>query len=243
MEDESLSKKEKRALAKEKKQAEKQKANVTSKVKTWGIVLVVLGLLGYGGWKLWSWIQTPVEVPSEATVVLENEWIKGNPEAAVTLIEYGDFQCPACAAYAPLVKQVSEEMTDTLRVVYRHYPLTQIHPNAIPAAQAAEAAGMQGKFWEMHDMLYEKQEEWSEQSNAEELFISYAEELELDIEKFKSDYDSSEVRDAIAADTVLGNQTGVSGTPTFVLNGQSIRAPQSVEAFKALIESAIPTEN
>ncbi len=241
-EKESLSKKEKRALAKEKKQTKRRNGVLANKAKVWGVVLLVLGLLGYGGWRLWAWIQTPVGIPSEATTVLDDEWIKGSPDAPVTLIEYGDFECPACAAYYPLVKQVSEEMSDTLRVVYRHFPLTQ-HKNAHPAAAAAEAAGMQGKFWEMHDMLYERQNEWANDSNPSDIFVSYAKELELDIEKFKSDVDSDVVDKAIAADIVMGNQTGVSATPSFVLNGQLIRAPRSVDKFKSLVQSVIPSES
>ncbi len=243
MEEETLSKKEKRALAKEKKSSDRLKSSRSNTVKVWGVVLIIIGLIGYGGWRLWTWIQTPIDLPEDVTMVSESDWIRGNADSELTLIEYGDFQCPACGSYAPLVKQVEEEFPETLKVVFRHFPLTSIHPNAYPASQAAEAAGRQGKFWEMHDKLFETQKEWSLESKPEEYFERYAEELELNLEQFKSDYKSSEVSDAIAVDIALGNQTGINATPTFILNGQQIRAPQSLEGFKALIESAQSPQN
>src|SRR5690606_6220908 len=108
------------------------------------------------------------------------------------------------------------------------FPLVNSHPNAFPAARAAEAAGRQGKFWEMHDLLYDRQESWSTERNAKDTFVSYAEELELDMDKFKNDYESSDVENSISYDMVLGNKTGVSYTPTFVINGAIVRLPGSV---------------
>lgn len=243
MEEEKLTKKEKRELAKEKKHSERQKQSVFNAIKVWGVVILLVGLIGYGGWRLWTWIQTPVDLPSDVTAVTETDWVRGNPNAELTLIEYGDFQCPACGSYAPLVKQVEEEYPETLKVVFRNFPLTSIHPNAYPASQAAEAAGRQGKFWEMHDKLFETQKEWSSESDPMTYFEKYASELELDVEQFKFDVNSSEVSDAIAVDIALGNQTGINATPTFILNGQQIRAPQSLDGFKALIESAKSSGN
>lgn len=165
------------------------------------------------------------------------DWIKGAPltDSGVTLIEYSDFQCPACGAYYPLVKQIIKDFPN-LTVVYRHFPLAQ-HGNARIAAQAAEAAGKQGKFWEMHDLLFDNQRFWSEEKNAESIFKTYAQKLALDMDKFKADFDSGEVKNKIEADVQSGTAQ-INGTPTFFLNNQKIENPQSYEQFKKIIQQA-----
>ncbi|MBI4232538.1 DsbA family protein [Candidatus Peregrinibacteria bacterium] len=174
------------------------------------------------------------------TEVADGEWIKGNPDAKVTLVEYSDFQCPACKSRETIVKSLIGEFGNHIKFVYRHFPLQSIHANAHLAARASEAAGIQGKFWEMHDAIFNNQETWEGLSNAsaEELFTSYAEELGLDIDKFSSDIDSSEVRDAVDADYASGEEAKVAGTPTFFLNGKEIK-PNSYEDYRALIRTAI----
>lgn len=166
-----------------------------------------------------------------------SDWTKGSPlaEAKVVLTEYSDFQCPACSLYFPLIKKVSEEFKN-LTVVYRHFPLPQ-HKNARPAAQAAEAAGKQGKFWEMHDMLFENQKAWSESNKAEEIFISYAEKLGLDIQKYKQDFDSSETKTKLTADYQSG-VSEINGTPTLFINNQKIENPRNYEELKNIIQQA-----
>ena len=168
-----------------------------------------------------------------------DDWIKGGIRAGVTLIEYGDFQCPACASYAGVVKELASTFPNELRIVYRHFPLTQIHRNALPAARAAEAAGKQGKFWEMHDLLFEKQGLWSNEGNAVALFLEYAKSLGLDEEKFKRDYDSSEVRARIEAQLASANALGLNSTPSFLLNGKKLLNPKTLADFQALVEAAI----
>lgn len=165
------------------------------------------------------------------------DWIKGAPlkDTKVTLIEYSDFQCPACGAYYPIVKQLSQEFKN-LSVVYRHFPLAQ-HANARPAAQAAEAAGQQGKFWEMHDLLFGNQNAWSDSNTAEQIFIAYAQSLELDMEKFKTDFNSAETKNKIEADYQSG-ASEIDGTPTFFLNDKKIQNPQSYEDFRSIIQQA-----
>lgn len=170
-----------------------------------------------------------------STAVNTEDWSKGNPEAKVTLIEYSDFQCPACATYYPLVKKISEDMPDEVLVIYRHYPLTSIHPQADLAAQAAEAAGVQGKFWEMHDKLFDNQDAWVGRSDAEDIFIAYAGDLGLDTEKFKIDIASDAVKDAIRDDKRSGNQALVEGTPTLFLNGNKINNPRSYDKLRQAI--------
>lgn len=164
------------------------------------------------------------------------------PNEKVVLIEYGDFQCPACgAAYQPL-KQAKALFKDQVTFVFRHLPLSQIHPNAFAAARAAEAAGMQGKFFEMHDKLYETQNAWGEVStNQQKLFEGYAEELGLDMNKFRTDYASEAVAERINRDIATAKGTfDASGTPTFILNGEKIENPAATkDAFAKMLSDAI----
>lgn len=164
----------------------------------------------------------------------------GNLSSGVVLIEYGDFQCPACGQYYPLVKQIKETYKDKIVFQFRNYPLVQIHRNAFVASRAAEAADKQGKFWEMHDLLYENQQTWAEASNPNTFFESFAKQLGLDITKFKQDLASQETNDKINADIQAGQAIGASSTPTFVLNGKKIeKNPGSIEDFNKLIDDAI----
>lgn len=160
-------------------------------------------------------------------------------EGPVTLVEYSDFQCPACGAYWPLLKQLQTDFPGKLILVYRHFPLRRIHPNADAAAQAAEAAGRQGKFWEMADLIFAGQAEWAKSGNAEEQFEKYAQQLGLDLVKFKDDADSSEIKQIIQQDLNEANAMNLSGTPSFFLNGQFIQGPGSYEAFKTLIAKQV----
>jgi protein-disulfide isomerase len=176
--------------------------------------------------------------------VTKNDHVRGAVDGTVTLVEFGDFQCPACAAYEPLVRQVLADNKKTLKVVYKHFPLIQIHPNALLGAKAAEAAGVQGKFWEMHDMLYDKQAEWSTGLNARDLIMTYAADLKLDTKKFAEDLTSKAVEDKVFAEAKEGTALGVQGTPTFFLNGKKITNPSSLEAFdKLILEAAAKVTN
>ena len=170
----------------------------------------------------------------------EGEWMKGNPEAAVTLIEYSDFQCPACRSSAPMARNVAQEFSNHLKLVYRHFPLTRIHDNALVTAQAAEAAGLQGKFWEMHDMIFDKQGEWSKVSTGEAatMLTGYASEIGLDVDKFKEDLVSKEVKDAVQEDMDGALDADLPGTPSFILNGEKL-SPKSYEDFRSLIRTAV----
>ncbi len=175
------------------------------------------------------------------TTINNTDWTIGADNARVTLIEYADFQCPACAAYDPLVKKLTEEFKDdSFRLVYRHFPLRSIHQNANLAAWSAEAAGMQGKFWEMHDLIYENQSEWASQySNAEETFVGYAKNLGLDIIKFESDLRSNEVKEKVDKSYKDAVSIGLNSTPSFFLNGKKIPNPRGYDEFKVVIEEAL----
>ncbi|MDZ7786353.1 MAG: DsbA family protein [Candidatus Saccharibacteria bacterium] len=162
-----------------------------------------------------------------------------DPDSVVTLTEYGDFQCPACASYYPLVKQIAEKYKNDIAFEFKNFPIVSNHPNAMAAHRAAEAAGLQGKFWEMHDMLYQQQQSWSNAGNPAGTFRSYAESLELDMERYDTDVSSREVNAAIQEDMQQGEDLNVQGTPGFVLDGQLIENPRSIEDFERIIEDAI----
>ncbi len=161
------------------------------------------------------------------------------PGVGTVLIEYSDFQCPACGVYYPIIKALQQEFGESIVFVYRHFPLRQIHANADLAARSAEAAGKQGKFWEMHDMIFENQKDWASQSNAKKSMIEYAQSLNLDAERFKTDLDSKEVKEKVNNDYLSGIQAKVNAVPTFFLNGTKLQNPESYEEFKKLLEEAI----
>ena len=147
--------------------------------------------------------------------------IRGAADAPVTLLEYGDYQCPTCALYHPVLMELLSRYSGKLKLEYHHFPLIEIHPNAMGASTAAEAAADQGKFWEMHDLLYEHQAEWSKNPNAEAMFLQFALQLGLDSNRFMQSMRAPATRDRILADVTRGVPV-VKGTPTFVINGQPI---------------------
>lgn len=168
----------------------------------------------------------------------------GNKDSKVVLIEYGDFQCPACGSAYPNVKEVTEAHKDKLAFIFRNNPLTAIHPNARAGSAAAEAAGLQGKYWQMHDVLYENQTSWSSASTDERttLFVNYATQIGVkDIAKFKADMDSKAVNSKIDFDLALGKRVPVTGTPTLLLDGKKVESTvwSDKEKFKAAVEDAL----
>ena len=206
------------------------------------IKLVAIAVLGLGIFGIWKYASAPTAAPSGNSIldITEKDWVKGGSDAKVTLVEYTDFQCPACGAYHPIVKQLTEEFGDKLRVAIRHYPLVQIHKNALPASRAAEAAGRQGKFWEMYDFLFENQAEWSAADDPmKSIFPSYAGRAGLDIEKFRQDMRDASLDDKINHDRETGNELKIAGTPSFFLNGQVLKNPKSIEEFKKAVEEAL----
>jgi protein-disulfide isomerase len=182
--------------------------------------------------------ESSAQITGDIPAVDAGDWVRGNQLATKTLIEYSDFQCPACKAYYPIMKDVEKELGASVRIAYRHFPLTQIHKNALPASTAAQAAGRQGKFWEMHDMLFDKQEAWSSLPDATDTFVDYAKELNLDAAQFRTDMESSETKERVQRDIRSGTAAGIPGTPTFFLNGKRIESPRSTASFKAALEAA-----
>lgn len=202
----------------------------------WGIAILVLGGMIFGMVKIASRNSSDdKQLLSLVDNINESDWIRGDKEAKVIITEYSDFQCPACASYYEIVKMAHKEFGNKLAIVYRHFPLRQIHANADMSALSAEAAGNQGKFWEMHDMIFENQKKWEGDKNAKEIFIKYAEDLGLISEQFKKDLDSKELKEKVEADYQSGVKAGVNHTPTFFVNGKEIQNPRSYEEFKNII--------
>ena len=181
----------------------------------------------------------PEAQPSIPEVTAE-DWSKGNLDSEIVLVEYSDFQCPACKARLPLIEKILEEFSSHIKFVYRHMPLTSIHNNAMMAAQATEAAGMQDKFWEMHDMLFEKQSEWSglSKSDFRDELVVYAEEIALDIVKFAEDLESGAVEDLVDEDRDGAKAAEVNSTPTFYFNGEQIN-PKTYEEYREIIREGL----
>lgn len=150
--------------------------------------------------------------------------VQGAANSKVILVEYGDFQCPSCRGAHPNVNTLLEEYGDRITFIFRNFPLTTIHPNARAAAAAAEAAGLQGKYWDMNSLLYEAQKSWEAQdaTTRTNTFRSYALQLGLDVTKFEADIASKNVNQKISFDQALGKREGLSGTPSFFLNGQKL---------------------
>jgi protein-disulfide isomerase len=238
-EQQPLTKAERRALKKEKKKmAQQGSQSPISRLTTYIVIgLIVLGL----GW-IWYSRSTPAteQAALPMDTVAESDWRLGNADAKVTFIEYSDFQCPACKAYRDLIEGLHEKYDDSqLAIVFRHFPLKTIHPQATLAAQAAEAAGKQGKFWEMHDLLFDNQADWAGKRNAEELFVTYAKSLELDEQQFLADISAGETKAAVENDYRSGVSNRINSTPTFFLDGERIGNPQSIEEFSQLIDEKL----
>ena len=173
----------------------------------------------------------------EAMLVREDSWKKEAPGTQVTLVEFLDPECEACRAMYPVVQRVLDEYEGRITFVVRYFPL---HGNSVGAAVAAEAAGVQGKYWEMYSLLFENQPEWGEKSTPQtEVFISYAEALSLDIQRFRQDLENPAFIEKVARDRKDGIAAGVRGTPTFFLNGAQIGNVMAYEELKTKLDSAL----
>jgi protein-disulfide isomerase len=165
-------------------------------------------------------IPAPTQAPS-STAGLTRPNVKVS--SPVVLEEYGDYQCPPCGQLYPELKQIEHEYGNQVQIVFHHFPLAKMHKNAMAAAHAAEAARNQNKFWEMHDRLYRNQKEWAELDDPRPVFMSYARELDLNLDRFKQDMESNQVDQRISADIQRGASLGVTGTPTIFLDTHMLR--------------------
>jgi protein-disulfide isomerase len=208
------------------------------------IWFVVIAVLIGGLWLLINAANAPLTPPPPAEIqnvppVSKTDFIRGNPNAKITLIEYADFQCPACAAMHSTIKQLEGDFKDNLRLIYRFFPLTNAHQNAMISAQAAYAASLQGKFWEMHDIICENQDGWSDSTQPKTIFTDYAKKIGLNLNKFNSDIDSDSTKKFVTDEQNKGLDLGINGTPTLFLNGKEIQNPATYEDFKKLIQDEI----
>ncbi len=168
----------------------------------------------------------------------------GSNKNSVTLLEYGDFQCPSCGQYYPILKELKRKYSGEVEFQFSHFPLDKIHPHARAAHRAAEAAGLQGKFFEMHDLLYENQQTWSSLGDAINIFTNYAKQLNLDMTKFDQDMRSGTANATINSDVAAGQTAGATGTPTFVLNGKKLDDnPRDLASFSKVLEDAVHAKN
>lgn len=181
-------------------------------------------------------------VHKEVTSVSKDDHITWSPSKKHLLVEYGDFQCPACKAYHTILKTQIEasgsgmpEVTKNITFVFRDFPLTNIHQHAMEAVQAAEAAGRQNKFYEYGDILFDKQEEWAALPSATDYFMKIAKQLKLDEKKFKADMNSAGVKNKIDSDLSSGTAADVQGTPTFFLDGKKLEDISSFDDFKKIL--------
>lgn len=243
MEDQSLTKKERREQRKAVQVTEQMKASRQANQRKWFIVfmvivavIVVVGVIraisGFGDGP------TSGDAPDPT---------KGNVNATVHVVEYSDFQCPFCATTGPLLSRLATEFGDKISIEYNDFPLTTIHDNAFPAAEAAQCAFQQDKFWEYHDTLFLKQSAWSIERDPLDLFKQYASELELDTEQFADCVQSHDTRASIREDMQEGAQADVSGTPTIFVNGNRVADTQTYTAISAAVQEALnentaPTE-
>lgn len=202
-----------------------------------GITLLSFALL-FGFAILVSESGSSPEEKSTALTVTEKDWTYGNKDSKVVVVEYLDFQCPACARVYPMTEKIKDEYKDRVLFVVRNFPLPN-HSNGLISAKFVEASGKQGKYWEMYKLMYERQENWSESKDPASIFQSYAKELKLDISKLNVDINSEEIKNKIETDISTAKIVGVNETPTFYLNGSSMKTPSDLTSFKKLLDDEL----
>ena len=207
---------------------------VSKEAKIWiGIIVLVIVVMG-GIFALGNRSSKQPATNSQNVVRSDSHKLGSGK---VTVVEFGDYQCPACGAAYPITKQMLSNYGDKITFVFRNYPLPQ-HANAPEAAQAAEAAASQGKFWEMHDILYATQNDWANLSDPTSNFVGYAQQLGLNIDTFKQAVQAKQYASVISTDKSDGDTLGISGTPTFYVNG--VAQPDfSYNTLKGAIEAAL----
>lgn len=213
----------------------------------WAIIGVLI-IIVVGG--IWISNNKNKSTTSNSNVPPTNH-VEGKGSTGIKLVEYGDYECPICEMYYPVVKQTQAQFNDQIYFQFRNLPLTSIHQNAFVGARAAEAAAMQNQFWQMHDLLYENQNSWAQSSNPQQFFTQYAKQLGLNVSKFQTDESSDYVNNVINADMNEFNKTNQQeATPTFFLDGKYISNSNLVDAsgqpsaqkFAAVISQAIASK-
>ena len=238
---EKPSKKERKELKKlewEEKLKTEKRNKMLKQIGIWIGAAAILIASVYGLIQLANSPQTNPDL-AKLPPITKEDIATGNPKAKAVLVEYADFQCPACAVYQPFINQLLIDFKDQIYFAYRFFPLFQTHKNAMISAQAAYAANLQGKFWEMDNLLYTTQKSWENSSNAKEIFIDYAKTLKLDMKKFEADLESDQGKKTINEQYSQGLNIGVNSTPTFFLNGVKIENPRGYNDFKQLVQNEI----
>jgi len=213
------------------------------------IVIVLVAAVGSGWWLVRSSRQatnanananTPTPDPGAEPKGAQPPHVRGNPNAPVTVEEFADFQCPSCGAYYPELKKIESEFGDKLKVIFRERPLVPPHEHALIAAQAAEAAGLQGHFWEMHDKLYENQTIWSVANDLVPIFVDYAKQIGLNTDQFMKDLNGEAVATRIFQDGKRAHFFGIVSTPTFIVNGKEAKDDNwKPEGLRSMIRQAV----
>lgn len=205
------------------------------------LITLVVVILAIGGIFIFTNHKSSTQTTTASSSATVSNHVEGDLKSPVKLVVYGDFQCPACGAFYPIESQVLQKYLSQISFTFREFPLTSLHPNAWSAARAAEAAGLQGQFFPMYNLLYQYQNSWSNLGNPQPFFDQLASGLKLNINKFNSDYASSAVNNTINADYQSGLKLGVQGTPTFYLNGKQLDNTKidTVTSFEAAIQKAI----
>lgn len=200
------------------------------------IVAVLIGVFAFTGKK---------DDSGSAGKVGLSHHITGQGASGVTLVEYGDYQCPFCGEYYTTLKQVLQEYDKQIYFQFRNFPLTSLHPNAFAGARAAEAASLQGKFWEMHDLLYQNQDQngasgWVASSDPlNKYFVSFAQQLGLNVAQFKEDFGSDKVNAQVNADLAEANRLGLTGTPAFFVDGKQVQISNTLADFQKILDAEI----
>jgi protein-disulfide isomerase len=192
----------------------------------------------------WWFIAAQLPIPENektkpSNQILSSDWYLGNPNAAIKIVEYSDFQCPACSRYSGIGEQLVALLGDQIGFAYRHFPLREIHPNANLAAQATEVAGKSGKFWEMAQILFTTQQEWSESTQPLVQFVNYAQQIGLDGTTFAKQIDDKDVKALVEADYLSALVLKINATPTFYVNGQKLNNLNGPNDLIARIELAL----
>src|SRR3990172_1470452 len=206
-----------------------------AKRRTWiavGILMAII-LIGY----------LVSRIPGIRSTYGEGDPVKGNPQAKVRIVEYSDFQCPACQYAEGALKQVVEEYGETVQIIFNDFPLVTNHPNALPAAEAAQCAYSQQRFWEYHDLLFEEQDIWSQSTDPQSIFTGYARDTGLNTEQFSRCLENHETRKAVREDMKEGEALRIRSTPTFFINDTRLVGPATFNNFKEAIDAQLGRGN
>ena len=231
-------KKQQREIREQKQAAAEKKAAQKAKFMRF----LLLGVAGFAvALILFTAFRSVTMAPPSVTEIVASDHIKGNPDAPLTIVEYSDLQCPACRAQHESIQKVWAPIKGSVRFVYRHFPLSNIHPHAITAAYYSEAAANQGKFWEMHDLMFAGQTGWTRLQDPKPVFDGYVKQLGLDKEQFDKDVVSEGVRAKVASDAQSAKSAQAASTPSLFLNGKLMTNVREPEQFKEAIREALKT--